>query len=75
MVGFIFQYLIRRRRFSFWAKYNCAFALCTVPRVANADLLGCKDVLSAALDAGTAISVVLIFFWWVVTWFFVPEFT
>ncbi|KAF9644264.1 small oligopeptide transporter [Thelephora ganbajun] len=42
MVGFVFQYLIRRRRFSFWAKYNY--------------------VLSAALDAGTAISVVLIFF-------------
>lgn len=42
MVGFIFQYLIRRRRFIFWAKYNY--------------------VLSAALDAGTAISVVLVYF-------------
>ena len=63
MVGFVFQYLIRRRRFSFWAKYNCMFAFRTVPRVENADLWMCKDVLSAALDAGTAISVVLIFFW------------
>jgi len=42
MVGFVFQYLIRRRRFTFWAKYNY--------------------VLSAALDAGTAISVVLVYF-------------
>jgi len=41
MVGFAFQYLVRRRHFSFWAKYNY--------------------VLSAALDAGTAIGVVLIF--------------
>jgi len=42
VVGFIFQYVIRRRCFAFWAKYNY--------------------VLSAALDAGTAISTILIFF-------------
>lgn len=42
IIGFIFQYVIRRRHFSFWAKYNY--------------------VLSAALDAGTAISTILIFF-------------
>ena len=65
MVGFVFQYLIRRRRFSFWAKYNCTFESFIIPWVANADLRTCTDVLSAALDAGTAISVVLIFFWWV----------
>ncbi|KAF5331928.1 hypothetical protein D9611_008937 [Ephemerocybe angulata] len=42
IVGFIFQYVIRRRHFSWWAKYNY--------------------VLSAALDAGVAIGVILIFF-------------
>lgn len=42
IVGFIFQYILRRRHFSWWAKYNY--------------------VLSAALDSGVAVSVVLIFF-------------
>ncbi|KIP05875.1 hypothetical protein PHLGIDRAFT_73529, partial [Phlebiopsis gigantea 11061_1 CR5-6] len=40
--GFIFQFLIRRRHFAFWAKYNY--------------------VLSAALEAGTAIGVILVYF-------------
>ena len=42
LVGFTFQYVIRRRHFSWWTKYNY--------------------VLSAALDSGVAIAVVLIFF-------------
>ncbi|KAJ3530568.1 hypothetical protein NM688_g7690 [Phlebia brevispora] len=42
IVGFIFNYLIRRRHFSWWTKYNY--------------------VLSAALDSGLAISVIIIFF-------------
>ncbi|KAI5121403.1 hypothetical protein M0805_003175 [Coniferiporia weirii] len=42
IVGFIFNYVIRRRNFGWWAKYNY--------------------VLSAALDSGVAISVILIFF-------------
>ncbi|EIW77497.1 OPT oligopeptide transporter [Coniophora puteana RWD-64-598 SS2] len=42
IVGFIFQYLIRRRHFSWWTKYNY--------------------VLSAALDSGLAIGIVLVFF-------------
>ncbi|KAF5355899.1 hypothetical protein D9756_004356 [Leucocoprinus leucothites] len=41
-VGFIFQYVVRRRHFSWWTKYNY--------------------VLSAALDSGVAISIVVIFF-------------
>jgi len=73
MVGFVFQYLIRRRRFSFWAKYNCTFEHFIVPWAASADLWTYADVLSAALDAGTAISVVLIFFWWVLAWFIMHE--
>ncbi|KAF5343654.1 hypothetical protein D9758_014690 [Tetrapyrgos nigripes] len=42
IVGFVFQYVIRRRHFSWWTKYNY--------------------VLSAALDSGVGISVVIIFF-------------
>ncbi|TCD71650.1 hypothetical protein EIP91_007397 [Steccherinum ochraceum] len=42
IVGFIFNYFIRRRNFSWWTKYNY--------------------VLSAALDAGVAVSAILIFF-------------
>ncbi|KII89388.1 hypothetical protein PLICRDRAFT_41036 [Plicaturopsis crispa FD-325 SS-3] len=42
IVGFVFQFVIRRRYFAWWTKYNY--------------------VLSAALDSGLAISVVVIFF-------------
>lgn len=42
ILGFIFQYVIRRRHFPFWAKYNY--------------------VLSAALDAGTTVGVLLVYF-------------
>jgi len=42
IVGFIFQYVIRRKHFQWWTKYNY--------------------VLSAALDSGVAISIILIFF-------------
>ncbi|KAJ7129479.1 small oligopeptide transporter [Mycena epipterygia] len=42
IVGFVFQYVIRRRHFAWWTKYNY--------------------VLSAAMDAGVAISAVFIFF-------------
>ncbi|PIL27253.1 transporter [Ganoderma sinense ZZ0214-1] len=42
IIGFLSQYVVRRRYFPFWAKYNY--------------------VLSAALDAGTAISTLLVYF-------------
>ncbi|KJA17684.1 hypothetical protein HYPSUDRAFT_170303 [Hypholoma sublateritium FD-334 SS-4] len=42
IIGFIFQYVVRRKHFSYWAKYNY--------------------VLSASLDAGTAVGVILVFF-------------
>jgi len=42
IIGFIFQYIVRRKRFAYWAKYNY--------------------ILSAALDAGTAFGVILVFF-------------
>ncbi|TDL22377.1 small oligopeptide transporter [Rickenella mellea] len=42
VIGFIFQYVIRRRHFSWWSKYNY--------------------VLSAALDSGVAIGVLIVYF-------------
>ncbi|KAJ8517514.1 hypothetical protein ONZ45_g5328 [Pleurotus djamor] len=42
LVGFIFQYLIRKRNFAWWSKFNY--------------------VTSAALDSGTVIALILIFF-------------
>ncbi|TFK31608.1 small oligopeptide transporter [Crucibulum laeve] len=42
IIGFLFQFVIRRKHFSYWAKYNY--------------------VLSAALDAGTAVGLILVFF-------------
>ncbi|KAI0690888.1 OPT oligopeptide transporter protein-domain-containing protein [Cytidiella melzeri] len=41
-VGFVFNYVIRRRHFAWWTKYNY--------------------VLSAALDSGTAVSTIIVFF-------------
>ncbi|RXW15177.1 hypothetical protein EST38_g10679 [Candolleomyces aberdarensis] len=42
MVGFIFQYVVRKRNFAWWSKFNY--------------------VLSSALDSGTVIAVIVIFF-------------
>ena len=42
LVGFVFQYLIRRRHFAWWSKFNY--------------------VTSAALDTGTVLSILFIFF-------------
>ena len=42
LVGFIFQYMIRKRNFAWWSKFNY--------------------VLSSALDSGTVISIMIIFF-------------
>jgi len=42
LLGFIFNYVIRKRHFNWWAKYNY--------------------VLSAALDSGTAIGTLIVFF-------------
>ncbi|EJT97997.1 OPT oligopeptide transporter [Dacryopinax primogenitus] len=42
LAGFIFQYLIRRKRFMWWSRYNY--------------------ILSAALDGGTVLSGIVIFF-------------
>jgi len=42
LIGFIFNFVIRKRAFNWWAKYNY--------------------VLSAALDSGTAIGTLIVFF-------------
>jgi len=42
LVAFIFQYLVRKKNFAWWSKFNY--------------------VLSAALDSGTVIAIMLIFF-------------
>ena len=63
IIGFLSQYVIRRRHFPFWAKYNCADLSCRFRghERAHVDVFG-ADVLSAALDAGTAVSTILVYF-------------
>jgi hypothetical protein len=59
IVGFIFQYVIRRRHFSWWTKYNCTHS----PIYFSYILLTTHvDVLAAGLDSGLAVSIILIFF-------------
>jgi hypothetical protein len=62
IVGFIFQYLIRRRNFSWWTKYNCMYHFDLQIIHAHLFLVLHTDVLSAALDTGLACSIILIFF-------------
>lgn len=57
----VFLNVCTRRHFSWWTKYNCTF-----DGVYFQDTILTKvlDVLSAALDSGVAISIVIIFFWY-----------
>ena len=59
IIGFLSQYVLRRRYFPFWAKYNCMYSIYFALRN-YADAV--VDVLSAALDAGTAVSTLLVYF-------------
>ena len=64
-ICFLFNYVIRRRHFGWWAKYNCASAIFKFDSLSNPwipDALGMIDVLSAALDASYAVGTVVIFF-------------
>ncbi|KAG1908586.1 uncharacterized protein F5891DRAFT_1180110 [Suillus fuscotomentosus] len=56
--GFIFQYVIRRRNFAWWTKYNCKWINGSIRAVFHESY---ADVLSAALDAGLAVSIIFIF--------------
>ena len=60
IIGFIFQYILRRKHFATWAKYNCKASLSLLDGL---ELTCYADVLSAALDAGTAIGTILVYFW------------
>lgn len=62
IVGFTFQFILRRWHFSFWAKYNC-MCLCHFLFSRRLNIHSRSDVLSAALDGGTAIGVMLVYFW------------
>lgn len=55
IVGFIFQYLIRRRRFAWWSKVSWDWTPCIK---FNAQY---NYILSVALDVGTALSALFIF--------------
>lgn len=74
IVGFIFNYVIRRRHFGWWTKYNCALPLAcpscpslilTARPTARpfARSFARVDVLSAGLDSGYAVGTLIIFFW------------
>lgn len=62
IIGFLSQYVIRRRHFPFWAKYNCTDLSCRFRAHELTLMLFGADVLSAALDAGTAVSTILVYF-------------
>ena len=64
LICFLFNYVIRRRHFTWWAKYNCAsFISIDTPDYSwIPDTPEVIDVLSVALDASYAIGVVVIFF-------------
>jgi hypothetical protein len=60
IIGFIFNYVIRRRHFAWWSKYNCSLPyFLTEERVSDHSIL---DVLSAGLDSAYAIGSIFIFF-------------
>jgi OPT family oligopeptide transporter len=63
IVGFIFQFVIRKRHFQWWAKYNCEFILFALRKCwVLIPFYHFLDVLSAALDSGVAMSIIIIFF-------------
>ena len=59
LIGFIFNFVIRKRHFNWWAKYNCE---CLLNDLLLDDSSSLVDVLSAALDTGTAVATLLVFF-------------
>lgn len=59
LIGFVFNYVIRKRHFNWWAKYNCEYPLSILFIIGS---LFFSDVLSAALDSGTAIGTLIVFF-------------
>ena len=66
LIGFIFNFVIRKRQFNWWAKYNCECwpndVLLDGSSSLSLSLFLIVDVLSAALDTGTAVGTLLVFF-------------
>jgi hypothetical protein len=64
LIGFIFNYVIRKRHFNWWAKYNCECWPNDVFLYGSSSLSPflIVDVLSAALDTGTAVGILVVFF-------------
>jgi hypothetical protein len=65
LIGFIFNFVIRRRHFNWWAKYNCEcrpFKVLLDGSHLRPSPFLIVDVLSAALDCGTAVGTLFVFF-------------
>lgn len=66
LVCFVFNYVIRRRYFGWWSKYNCESfdnkAVGWIFFLTSDGTWITSDVLSAGLDAGYAAGVLFIFF-------------
>lgn len=64
-VAFVFQYLIRRRNFPWWSKFNYVCGIYysfQLGRWENTTDPSVLQVTSAALDCGTTISLIFVFF-------------
>ena len=62
LVCFVFNYVVRRRHFGWWSKYNCEPSPLSLVNRQFPDALDIIDVLSAGLDAGYAVGLIIIFF-------------
>lgn len=60
IVGFLFNYLIRKRAFQWWKRYNCG--LITANIFLYRFLILLADLLQASMDTGTALATIIIFF-------------
>lgn len=63
--GFIFNYLIRKRAFAWWKRYNCKLAQLNISFLfcrQNLYDLPSLDLTQAAMDTGTALATIIIFF-------------
>ena len=58
IVGFIFNYYIRKRAFDWWKRYNCKSLVLQSEFISDPGL----DLLQASMDTGTALATIIIFF-------------
>ncbi|KAJ5107487.1 hypothetical protein N7456_004162 [Penicillium angulare] len=68
IVGFVFNYIIRKRAFDWWKRYKCGLLFFpptghfAKSRLATNKIPPYVDLFQAAMDTGTAIATILIFF-------------